>query len=381
MTFFGDEHHAFRAKVREFVDTELAPHADEWEARCEFPRSVFRRCGELGILGAPYPKAVGGAGGDWWHLVVWNEEIPRANCSAIAGAMLVQGAIATPIIAQVGTREQQSEFLTPALRGERIGAIGMTEPHCGSDVAAIRTTARRVGDEFVIDGAKSLISNGARADFITLVARTGGEGLNGLSIILFPTDTKGFKVVKKVDKIGTRAIDTANLSFEGCRVPARLLLGVENRGFGYLMAHLPGERIMGAAKSVATAAWVIDECVRYARERKLFGKSLLDFQVWQHAFADLRARIEAARWLTYRAVDLYNQGKNAVLESSMAKLVACELLTETVDRCLQAYGGYGYTEDLPIARAFRDARVMPITGGSSEVMRDIIARLSGWTAA
>ena len=378
MTFFGEEHEIFRKTLRDFVAKEMTPFANEWEAKKEFPNAIFKRTGELGFLGAHYPTDVGGSGGDWWYAAVWGEELVRSNCAGVNMALAVQSDMATPIINEIGTRQQKDEFLVPALRGDKIASLGVSEPNCGSDVAAIRTTARRVGDEYVINGAKCWITNGTRAHFITLAVRTGDAGYGGISLVLFPTDVKGFKVTRKIDKMGNHASDTAELSFEDCRIPVRNLLGEENHGFYYIMTNFQGERLIAAVKAVAGAQWALDQTIKYCQERSVFGRPILKFQVWRHTFAELQTEIEAARWLTYRAVDLFNRGQDATKEITMAKLFGGELLNKVVDRCVQAHGGFGYSDEFPISRMFRDSRLITIGGGTSEIMKEILSKRLGW---
>jgi len=283
------------------------------------------------------------------------------------------------VLHRYGTREQKDEFLVPALRGDKIAALGVSEPNCGSDVAAIRTTARRVGGDYVINGSKCWITNGTRAHFITLAVRTGGEGHGGISLVTFPTDVKGFVVTRKIDKMGNHASDTAELSFEDCRIPVRYVLGEENRGFKYIMTNFQGERLIAAVESVAYAQHALDMTIRYTQERTAFGKRLLDFQVWRHTFAELATQIEAGRRLTYHAVDEYiRRGHEATTEITMAKLFCTEMVNRVVDRCVQAHGGFGYSDEFPISRAYRDVRLLSIGAGASEVMREILAKRLGW---
>ncbi len=383
MTFFREEHEIYRKSVRAFLEKEVAPYADEWEKAEMFPREVFTRCGELGFFAAAYPEEVGGGGGvhgDWWYSAVWGECMVHAGSAGVAMGLMVQSDMATPIINTLGTREQKEEFLLPALRGEKIAALGVSEPNAGSDVASIRTTARRVDGDYVINGAKCWITNGTRADFITLAVRTGaeGSGFGGISLVLFPTDTKGFKVTRKIKKMGNHASDTAELSFEDCRIPARYLLGEENSGFYYIMMNFQGERLIAAVSAVAGAQAALDQTIKYCQERSAFGRPILKFQVWRHTFADLQTQIEAARWLTYRAVDLFNRKEDAVKEITMAKLFAGELACKVADRCVQAHGGYGYAEEFHIARYFRDVRLITIGGGTSEIMKEILSKRLGW---
>ncbi|MSP61262.1 MAG: acyl-CoA dehydrogenase [Myxococcales bacterium] len=377
-TFFREEHEIFRRSLREFIAREIAPHVDAWERDELFPREVFKRCGELGYFGLHYPEEVGGAGGDYWYSVVWGEELTRSGAAGVNMGLMVQSDMATPIIGELGTKEQKDEFLAPAIRGEKIAALGVSEPGCGSDVASIRTTARRDGDDYVINGAKCWITNGTRADFITLAVRTGGAGFGGISLCTFPTDVKGFAVTKKIKKMGNHSSDTAELSFTDCRIPARYLLGEENHGFYYIMMNFQGERLIAAVAAVAGAQLALDTTIRYTQERSAFGRPLLKFQVWRHTFAELFTDVEAARWLTYRACDLFNQKQEAVKEITMAKLFAGELFNKVVDRCLQAHGGFGYSDEFPISRAFRDARLITIGGGTSEIMKEILSKRLGW---
>ena len=375
--FFREEHELFRKSFRSFVERELRPHSDEWEKSRSFPREIFRRMGELGFLGMGYPEDVGGGGGDYWFNVVYGEELVRSGSAGLNMALMVQSDMATPVIGALGTREQKAEFLTPALRGERIAALGITEPGCGSDVAGIRTTARRVSDEYIVNGAKTFITNGTRADFITLAVRTGGEGYGGISLLLFPTDTPGFSVTRKLEKLGNHASDTAELSFEDCRVPVRYLLGEENQGFIYVMMNFQGERLIAAVAAVAGSQQALDEAVKYGNDRQAFGRPIMRFQVWRHEFVDLLTELEAGRWLTYRACDLFAQKQECVKEISMAKLYCGELAVRIADRCLQFHGGYGYMEEFPIARRWRDTRLLTIGGGTSEIMRELLSKRLG----
>ena len=380
MTFFREEHELFRRSVKSFLEKEVVPHVDEWEKAELFPREIFQRCGQLGFLGAHYPEDVGGSGGDWWYGAAWGESLIHGRCAGLAMALMVQSDMATPIINELGTREQKDEFLAPALRGEKIAALGVSEPGCGSDVASIRTTARKVGGDYVINGAKCWITNGTRADFITLAVRTGaeGSGYGGISLLTFPTDVKGFSVTRKIKKIGNHASDTAELSFEDCRIPARYLLGEENAGFYYIMTNFQGERLIAAVSATAGAQQCLDMTIKYCQERQAFGRPILKFQVWRHTFAELATEIEAARWLTYRAVDLFARKQEATKEITMAKLFAGELACKVADRCMQAHGGYGYAEEFPIARYYRDVRLVTIGGGTSEIMKEIISKREGW---
>jgi citronellyl-CoA dehydrogenase len=385
---FGEEHEAFRRTVRSFCQKELAPHAEEWERDEMFPDWVFKRAGELGILGAHYPEDHGGSGGDYWFSVAKAEEYTAIGSGGVAMGLLVQSDMATPCISDLGTREQIEEFLKPALRGERIVALGVSEPGAGSDVAAIRTVARKVGSDYVVNGAKTYITNGTRASFITLLCKTDPEaGYGGISILLVPTDTKGFQVSKKLKKLGNHSSDTAELVFDDVHVPARNLLGEEGKGFYYLMQNFQTERLIAAVGAVAGCQVALDRSVQYARDRVAFGKSILKREVWQHRLVDLYTELEAARQLTYNAVDCYNHERyekntqlsfETVKKISMAKLYVAELADKIMDDCLQLHGGMGYMEETFIARAWRDQRLLRIGGGTSEVMRYAIAKILGF---
>ncbi|HTP52669.1 MAG TPA: acyl-CoA dehydrogenase family protein [Anaeromyxobacteraceae bacterium] len=374
---FTEEHQAFRRMVREFCQKELSPHARAWDEAGEFPRDLFRRFGELGLLGIRHDPAFGGSGLDYWYVVAYVEELTRARNGGLGTAMLVQGEMATPIIGELGTDEQKREFLAPALRGEKIAALAISEPEAGSDVAAVRTRARRDGGDWVVSGSKMWISNGSRADFLTLAVRTGPEGHAGLSLLTFPTDVRGFEVSRKLDKVGNLSSDTAALFFDECRIPLRYLLGDENQGFYHIMTGFQGERLAAAVTAVAASQLLIDDSLRYGEQRMVFGRPVASLQVWRHRLAEHQARVEAARWLTYRAADLFNRKQEALREISMAKLVACDLAQDVAYDCMQLHGGMGYVTETDVARAWRDLRLLTIAGGSSEIMKEIISRSAG----
>ena len=374
---FTEDHLAFRRMVRRFCEQELASHARAWDEAGAFPRELFLRFGELGLFGIRHPVAWGGSGLDYWYVVAYVEELARSRSAGLAMAMLVQGEMATPVIADLGTDEQKREFLLPALRGEKVAALAISEPDAGSDVAAIRTTARRDGDDLVVNGAKTWITNGTRADFLTLAVRTGEAGHGGLSLLTFPTDVKGFTVSKKLDKIGNHASDTALLFFEDCRVPRRFLLGEENQGFVQVMQNFQGERLAAALTAVAAMDLMLEDTILYGRDRRAFGRPLVSMQVWRHKLAEHRSALEAARWLTYRAADLFNRGVVAQKEISMAKLFACDLAQRVAYDCVQLHGGMGYVVENDVARAWRDVRLLTIAGGASEIMKEIVAKLEG----
>ena len=384
---FSEEHQQFRKTVRQFAEKELAPHLDEWEKDELFPNWVFKRAGELGILGAHYPEEVGGPGGDYWFSVAKREELPRCLMAGVSMGLLVQSDMATPVIKDIGSKDQIAEFLTPALRGEKIAALGVSEPNAGSDVAAIQTWAKKDGDDYVINGAKTYITNGTRADFVTLLVKTDPErGAHGCSFFLVPTATKGFHVSKKLKKIGNHASDTAELHFEDMRVPKRYLLGEENMGFMYLMQNFQSERIIACTSACAGGDYMMSESIAFGKERKAFGKPIIKREYWQHKFVDLTAKLEAARALSYKGAEMYNEDKyvkkdNVSMDTvrliSLAKIFVGDVMTEVADQCLQFHGGAGYIEEYHVARAWRDQRLFRIGGGTTETLRYYVAKLMG----
>ncbi len=384
---FREEHEQFRATVRRFAEKELAPHADAWEEEECFPDEVFKRAGELGILGAHFPEEHGGSGGDYWFSVAKAEELPRCQAAGVTMGLLVQSDMATPVISDIGTKEQIEEFLVPALRGERVVSLGVSEPGAGSDVAGIRTVARRDGDDYVISGQKTFITNGTRASFVTLLAKTNPEaGAHGCTFFLVPTSLKGFSVSKKLKKVGNKSSDTAELFLDGVRVPRRYLLGEEGMGFMYLMQNFQTERLIASVSAVAGAQYILEDAIQYGRDRHAFGKPIIKREVWQHKLVDLQIKLEAARAFTYKVVDRYNEERyvqktelsmDTVKLISMAKVFVGDVSAEVMDQCLQFHGGWGYIEEYRVARAWRDARLFRLGGGTTETMKYYIAKLMG----
>ncbi len=374
---FTPEHELLRKTVRQWCESELAPNAEAWEAARYFPDEVFKQAGGLGLLGIRAPEECGGQGLDWWFTTCYAEEMVHCGMAGLTMAMLVQSDMATPVIGEIGDDYHKRNFWMPAIKGEAIAALGVSEPDVGSDVANLRTTARRVGDDYVINGAKTYITNGTRADFITLAVRTGDKGHGGISLVMFPTDTKGFAVANKLEKVGNHCSDTAELVFDNCKVPAKNLLGQQNAGFYYIMQNFQGERLVGALSSIAGAQRLLDMTVDYVRDRHAFGRALVGFQTVRHMIVQLEAELEAARQLTYRAVDLVARGQNALREITMAKLIGGETAVRVADRCLQLHGGAGYMHEYEVSRAWRDTRLITIGGGTSEIMREILSKVQG----
>ncbi|WP_438005258.1 acyl-CoA dehydrogenase family protein [Sorangium sp. So ce321] len=382
---FTEEHQQFRKTVRGFAEKELAPHVEEWEASECFPDWVFKRAGELGILGAHFPEEHGGAGLDYWFSAAKAEELVHCTMAGVSMGLLVQSDMATPVISDIGTKEQIEEFLRPALAGDKIASLGVSEPAAGSDVAGIRTTARKDGDDYVLNGQKTFITNGTRADFVTLLAKTSPDrGAHGCSFFLVPTALRGFTVAKKLKKIGNKSSDTAELFLDDVRVPRRYLLGEQDQGFAYLMQNFQTERLVAAVGAVASSFLTLDNTVNYGRERVAFGKPIIKRESWQHRFVDLYTRCEAARAFVYKCIDHYNDERyvrkvpisfDTVKLISMAKILAGDVANDVVDTCLQFHGGWGYIEDFPIARAWRDQRLLRIGGGTTETMKYYLAKL------
>jgi citronellyl-CoA dehydrogenase len=376
---FTPEHDELRASVRRFVETEIRPHVDEWEAAGRFPDSLFRRCGELGFLGLHYPARWGGADGDLAAGIVFVEELARANCAGIAMALSVQTDMATPALARFGSDDLRDRWLRPAIAGEKIGAIAITEPDAGSDVAAVRTRAVRDGDVWRITGTKMFITNGTRAHFLTLVAQTeAGSAHRGISLFVVDTSLPGVRISRHLDKLGMRCSDTAEIALDDVPVPHTDLIGDEpGQGFAQLMWQLQYERLAGAAASVGHAAHVLEDTIAYARERRTFGRPLADHQVIAHNLADAATELEAARALLYSTAWRVMHDEYPVAEISMAKKYCARVQNHLVDTCLQVFGGAGYLEETPVSRAFRDARLARIGGGADEIMNEVIAKRLG----
>ena len=375
---FTEEHHQLRQAIRRFLADQVTPHVQRWEEAQWLDDDVFRRFGEQGLLGLSVPVEHGGQGGDYWSTVVLAEELARVGSGSLAMAISVQTDMATPPILAFGTDQQRRDYLAPALRGEKVAAIGISEPDAGSDVRAVRTRARRDGDGWVIDGAKTYITNGVRADFVTMVVRTADaspeDPWGGLSLFLVDTDLAGFEVAAKLDKVGMRASDTALIHLDGVRVPEEALLGRLHRGFSQIMWQLQGERLIAAIGSVATAQVLYERARDYTRERQAFGRPVAGFQVTQHRLADMATRIAAVRALVYDTCDAWNRGAYPTERIAMCKLAAARCSFEVADEVLQLHGGYGYAEEFGIAQAWRDSRLNRIGGGADEVQREIIAR-------
>ena len=383
---FGAEHEELRETARRFVRAEIAPHVDEWERAREFPRELFARCGELGFLGLKFPEAYGGQGGSHLHDAVWVEELARCGGSGGVGAGLGgHASIAMPPIHAFGTEEQKQRWLVPGIAGEKIGALGITEPGAGSDVAAITTRAEplpeggaKSGGGWRVNGAKTFITNGVRADFLVCAVKTTGEGgHSGLSFLVLEREMPGYEVSRKLEKMGWHSSDTAELAFTDVEVPPENLLGAENEGFKLIMANFAWERLLMAIGAIGGMDGLVEKTVAYAGEREAFGRAIGSFQAIRHQVAEMALRAESSRALTNHALRLFHQGSDCIREVTMAKLLTQRALVEVADTALQIHGGYGYTREYGIERALRDARLGPIGGGTDEIMKEILGKQLG----
>jgi acyl-CoA dehydrogenase len=375
---FEEEHRIFRESVRKWVASEIVPYADQWEDEGLFPDELFRKAGQLGFFGGGMPEEYGGVGGDFRYKVVLGEELARCGSGGVAAGLTLHEAIALPILNAFGSEKQKQRYLVPGIRGEKIGALAITEPHTGSDVADLRTRAVLEGSEYVINGSKMFITNGVRADFYIVACKTGnGKGHDRISEIIVDKGVRGFTVGRKLEKLGWRASDTAELAFDEVRVPVSNLLGIENNGFYQIMHGFQKERLILAVGSVAAAQHCFDITLKYAKERHAFGQPIGTFQVNRHKFADMLTWIEAARRLVYHTVWLHINDLDCAKEIAMCKVFACETAVRVADMCIQMHGGYGYMMEFPVQRIWRDQRIQPIGGGTSEIQKEIIGKILG----
>src|ERR1700694_640965 len=395
--YFTDAHEELRLHISKFLEKEVRPHLEEWEEKT-FPDSIFRRFGELGFLGLRYPPEYGGQGGDYFSAVVLSEEMAKAGCGGLGMAVAVQTEMATPPVFKFGTEEQKRKWLAPAIRGEQIAAIAITEPDAGSDVAGISTTARRDGDHFVVNGRKIFITNGARCHWALVVTKVDrGRGHAGFNLLVIEKGTPGFQVTRTLEKLGMHSSDTAELLFEDCRVPAANLIGAEGEGFKNLMWELQGERMITAAGAIAGAARVFEYTMGYARNRpafghanpqfpgvndyartrQAFGQPISQFQVIKHKLVDMGTKIASVQAFVYQTAKQWDDGEYPVREVSQAKLLATQVACEVADEAIQILGGHGYMREFPVERAWRDARLARIGAGTDEIMKEIIAKTYG----
>jgi acyl-CoA dehydrogenase len=375
---FTAEHDELRHLVRSFVQRDLQPNVEAWEREGDFPvREVFRQAGTIGLFGAKVDPTYGGTGPDLVADAVITEELVRCGSGGVAAALGAHKDLGSHYVNMFGTDEQRQRWLAPAVTGKTITALAVTEPETGSDVASVRTRAVRDGDGWRITGAKTFITNGSIADAVVVAAKTDPEaGPRGLSLFVVEPGTPGF-VARRIDTVGWRTSHTGELAFDDCRVPGDALLGQENRGFHHIMENFQWERMVMALSAVAAASAHLDMAMAYGKDRHAFGRPVVKFQTWRHRLADLATDIEAARSLTYHALRMMVAGEDATREVSMAKWLATELDWHAADEALQIHGGYGYMMEFPVQRAWRDARLGPIGGGTTEIMKEIIGRSYG----
>ncbi len=378
--YFNKDHDMVRRAVRDFVNKEINPHVDEWEEAGIAPlKKLFKKMGKLGFLGIRYDPKYGGQGLDYWYETVFLEELGHIKALGLAVAITVQTNMATPAIDEFGSEFLKQTYLKPAIEGKKVGAIAVTEPGAGSDVAVLATTAERQGDHYVIDGSKMFITNGTQADFYTLLARTSEDpGYHSFSLFVVPADLPGVEVSRKLEKLGVWISDTAELYFDQVKVPADHLIGREGEGFIYQMQQFQHERFSLLPFTCTAARDIIDLTVAYIRDRIVFGKPLIRRQVLQHRLADWVTEIESLKQFIYHMVRMKQAGLDATREISMGKLIAGQLLNKVADGCLQMHGGMGYMKESIISRYYRDARGLSIGGGADEVLRGVIAKIENF---
>lgn len=370
--YFTREHDQVRKAVREFIKKEVLPHINDWEEAGEFPVALYEMAGELGILGMGFPEEVGGTPGDIFFQVAVSEELMRSGSGGFTSGLGSLN-IALPPIVLFGTPEQKERFVKPVLAGRKIAALGITEPSGGSDVAAIKTTAVPDGDHYLVNGSKTFITSGIRADQLTCAVRTGGEGAHGISLLVIERDTPGYSVSEKIKKTGWWVSDTAEIFFDNCRVPKANLIGEENNGFAAIMANFQKERLAISVMANMTARMALEEAVRYAKARKAFGKKLNGFQVTRHKLVDMATQVEASTEFTYRVAAKIGAGVDQLKEVSMAKNFACSVSDKVTYDAVQIFGGYGFTREYLVERLYRDNRILSIGGGTTEIMKEIIS--------
>lgn len=377
--YFTKDHELVRKAVRDFVNKEINPYVDEWEEKGMTPlHDLFKKMGDLGFLGIRYDAKYGGEGLDYWYETVLLEELAKIDCGGVPMAIAVQSNMATPAIDDFGSEFLKEKYLVPAIKGDMVAAIAITEPDAGSDVSALKTTAKKEGDYYILNGSKTFITNGLQADFLTLLARTSDEpGYHSFSLFVVPTDLPGFNVSKKLDKLGMRSSDTAELYFDNMKIPAENLIGTEGEGFIQQMMQFQHERFSALPLSYIGAERMIDETIDYLRGRIVFGKPLIKKQVLKHKIVQYKTEVEMLRQMTYHIVRLKMDGIDASKEISMAKLFGGQLLNKVSDGCLQMFGGMGFMNEMKISRFFRDTRLISIGGGANEVMSEIISKMIG----
>ncbi len=374
--YFTEEHQLFRQSVRSFLEKEIKPQIPEWEKQGFVPKEAYRQFGEMGYFGIAFPESVGGLDLDIFFEVVLNEEMCRINSEGARASLMAHSGLALTHINAEGNEAQKEKYLIPGIRGENVGCLAISEPGGGSDVASIQTKAVKEGDDYIINGSKTFITNGVLSDFLIVVCRTDPEskGAHGLSLIIVDRETEGVSATM-LDKLGWRASDTGEIALQDVRVPQSNLLGEEGKGFYYVMHHFNSERLGMAMVGVAHSDYALELALQYMNEREAFGKKINRFQVLRHRIARMASEIEANRAFMYDLYRRYQDGEYLVKESSMAKIVCTELNEKVVTQCLQMFGGYGFMEEYPLARMYRDCRVGTIGGGTTEICCEIVSKM------
>ena len=375
---FMEEHDLFRASVKKFVDKEVVPQIEQWEHDGEIPRMLYERMGELGYLGIQLPQEFGGSGLDVIMEAVFIEEMGKCGAGGVGASIGAHTGLAMTPIWRFGSEEQKQKYLVPGIKGKLIGCLGITEPNAGSDVSAISTRAIEEGDHYLLNGSKMFITNGVNADYAIVAAKTNlQEGHRGISLFIVDKASEGFSVSTKLKKLGWRSSDTGELIFDNVKVPKENVLGHVNRGFYMIMQNFQWERIMLALGCVSLAEKALEDTMRYSNERVQFGKPLAQFQVLRHKMVDMAVDLEKARHITYRALYLFANGQDASTETTMAKVYAAEMVNRVADHAMQIHGGNGYMMEFPVQRYWRDARIQPIGGGTTQIMREILTKRLG----
>lgn len=375
---FNEEHELFRKTVKKFVEKEIKPNIEQWEHNGEVPRTLYKQVGDMGYLGIKFPTEYGGSGLDVITEAVFIEEMAKCGAGGVGASLLAMTGIAMTKIWLFGNEEQKQKYLPSGIRGEKIFALGITEPEGGSDVASMKTNAKKEGDHYVLNGSKTFITNGVNADYVIVAAKTKDDPKHrNISLFVVDTTSEGYSVGKKLKKLGWRSSDTGEIYFDNVIVPKENLIGQEHAGFTYIMQDFQYERIHMALSSVALAELALEETMKYSQERIQFNQPLSNFQVLRHKMVDMAVDIEKARSITYRALYLYERGEDVVTHATMAKAYAAEMVQRVTDTAMQIHGGNGYMMEYPVQRYWRDARIQSIGGGTTQVMNEILTKYLG----
>ena len=374
-TYFSEEHDLFRASLRDFLQKEVVPHIEDWEASGTIDPEIWTKMGEMGFFGIAYPEAYGGMGLDFFYTVIFLEELQRVQSGGFAAAIWAHAYLAMTHLNAEGNEEQKQHYLAKSISGEMIGCLCVTEAFGGSDVSGMRSTAVKQGDHYILNGSKTFITNGVYSDYLVVAAKTDPSlGNKGISLFIVDRSMEGVAATK-LDKLGWRASDTGEISFTDVKVPVSNMLGEENKGFQYIMQHFASERLIMGINAHARSEWALEYTIQYMKDRKAFGKSISEFQALRHKIAQLASEVEVCKTFNYTVAKRLGDGEYVVKEASMSKLISTKIADEVAYDCLQMLGGYGYMEEYPMARLLRDSRLGPIGGGTSEILREIIAKM------